>query len=65
MKSFVQLLDCLTVCAGQPDKKFVNFLESKKGVLLGHKEEPVAHLDNNASVTLNGETFPQTVRLYV
>ena len=62
VKSFVQLLDRLSVCPGHPDEKFVKFLQSKKGVLVGRTEDSGTHLDDYAPVTLNGETYLQTVR---
>ncbi len=62
LKSFLKVIDRLSVCAGQPDEKFVKFIKSKKGVLIGRKDETVAYLDECVSVTLNGQTYPQTIR---
>ena len=59
---FVKLLDTLKVCPGNPDRKFVEFVQAKKGVLSGHNQQPVARLDDYAPVTVDGNVYSQTVR---
>ena len=54
-----ELLSSANVCAGHPDNKFVKMLNAKHGKL-GRGSS--AYLDSYASVELNGNTHPQTVR---
>ena len=61
--SFLKVIDKLEVCAGQPDLKFVEFIQSQKGcVLTDKKGQTVSHLDDYASVTFNGVLYHQTIR---
>ncbi len=61
--SFLKVLDKLKVCAGQPDLKFVDFVQSKKGgVLTDNKGQTVSHVDDYASVTFNGVSYHRTIR---
>ena len=61
-KRLVTLLDTLHVCPGNPDQKFVEMCENKKGKLLTTKGETAAYLDTKCSVTYAGSTYSKTVR---
>ena len=57
------IVNDLNTCVGNPDPKFVTLGKAKKNrYFLSVKKEIVAYLDNNAVVTVNGETYPETVR---
>ena len=60
--TLLNTVDRLHVCAGHPEKHFVEFLHSKKGALRSHDGSVVASLDDYAPVTLNGDTYSCTVR---
>ena len=60
--SCLALLNRLRVCAGQPDRNFVEMCDFKKGVIKGSDEQPVASIDDYSPVVFNRETFIRTVR---
>ncbi len=52
----------LNVCAGHPEKKFVEFVTNRKGKLLNRKGDIAATIDEFATVKVNGELHEQTIR---
>ncbi len=66
IESFNSLITCLdlsTLCPGHPDKQFVEMLSTMKGKISSrHSNETVSVIDSFAPVSLNGETYNQTVR---
>ena len=58
----LNLVDCLGVCVGQPDEHFIAMAIARKGTFTSHDGATVASLDHYAPVSLNGESFAQTVR---
>ncbi len=56
----MKVIDKLEVCAGQPNLKFVEFIQSQKGCVLTDKKGQT--VDDYASVTFNGVLYHQTIR---
>ena len=61
-KKLFHVLTSANVCPGHPDQHFIEFINSRKGRLLSKDKHTVAFLDRYALVTLNGETYSETVR---
>ena len=55
-------MDRSNVCAGHPDRHFVSMLETRKGEIKAADGTQSAYLDRCLSVSLNGETYSDTVR---
>lgn len=58
----IELVDGLRVCAGHPDVNFVSFCLAKKGKFTSQDGEEVAYVDSYLPISLNGESYLQTVR---
>ena len=58
----ITLVNKLYVCSGHPESKFVNYVDSRKGILHNKSGRVAAFVDQYAPVHLNGETFQKTVR---
>ena len=58
---FLNKIDQLRVCPGQPDEHFVKLVQKRKGCIKSPDGTLVASLDNHGIVTLNGEKFGHTV----
>ena len=63
IQTLLTTLDTAAVCAGHPDKYLLEFAKSKKGALHSKKGEIVAEVDKSAAVSLNGNTYIETIRL--
>ena len=57
----ISIVDKLKVCAGHPEKKFIDFVTSRKGKLLNKTGDVTATIDEFV-VSLNGEVYERTVR---
>ena len=55
-------LNTANVCPGHPDLHLCSFIEPKHNKLTCKNGNIVAYLDTNCCVTLNGDTYPQTIR---
>lgn len=55
-------LNTTNVCAGHPDLHLCSFIEAKHNKLTCKNGNVVAYLDTTCCVTLNGETYQQTIR---
>lgn len=55
-------LNTTNVCAGHPDLHLCSFIEAKHNKLTCENGNVVAYLDTTCCVTLNGETYQQTIR---
>ncbi len=55
-------IDRLHVCCGHPDAQFVAMVNAKKGEILTANGKVSAKIDSHASVSLNGVSYPDTVR---
>ena len=62
LMKFLQLLDRLYVCCGQPDSHFVSMINAKKGKIISHDGKITASIDQHAPVSFNGQNFLVTVR---
>ena len=63
LQTLLSTLDKAAVCPGHPDQQFLSMLEAKKGKLSSRDGYTVvAYVDSHCPVTLNGETYPKTVR---
>ena len=63
LQTLLSILDTAAVCPGHPDQQFLSMLEAKKGKLSSRDGcTVVAYVDSYCPVTLNGETYPKTVR---
>ena len=62
LSRLLSLLETMPVCPGHPDTHFLEMVDAKKGKLRGQSGNVVAFTDNYASVHLNGEFYPRTVR---
>ena len=51
----LRLVDRLQVCPGQPENKFVEFAESKKGKLCSRAGNVVAYINRHSPVYLNSK----------
>ena len=60
--TLLHLVDQLHVCPGHPEKHFIEFVLSRKGVLKSHDGSISAILDDYAPVSLNGITYSCTIR---
>ena len=58
----LSLLECLYICAGHQENRFVEMVTARKGVLKTKDGQMASFVDDYASVSLNGETFSQTVQ---
>ena len=58
----MSVLDSSTVCAGNPDPRFVTMAESKKGKFLTSAGEARATTESAFPVWLNGERYTTTIR---
>lgn len=59
---FIECLDKLAVCPGHPDSHFVEFVMAKRKFTSANGKV-TAVLDSTSDVTLNGDTFSNTVRV--
>ena len=57
--NFLNKIDQLRVCPGQPDKHFVELVQKRKGCIKAADGTLVASVDNHGMVELNGEKFDQ------
>ena len=57
----LKALDCLPICAGQPDSNFIEMIRAKKGKIMSSHGESVAFLDSSP-IELNGTTYLETIR---
>ena len=64
LNQLIVVIDKLRVCPGQPDAKFIEMCEAKKGVFNNTQGEAVAYMDDYAPVVLKDATYQRTVRNY-
>ena len=62
LEKLLSTIDHLHVCAGHPDKHFLEMAEDRKGKLMSSNGSVAAYVDKAASVELNGQTFGATLR---
>ena len=62
LNQVIKLVDQLRVCPDQPDSKFIEMCEAKKGVFKNTQGEVVAYMDNQAPVIFKHTAFSRTVR---
>lgn len=58
----LNLVDTLTVCPGNPDGHFLEMADARKGRFRSKTNETSAFVDMYATVSLNGESYPHTIR---
>lgn len=61
-KELVAVVTGSNVCAGNPDERFVEMAESRKGKFLSPSKEVVSFLDSGRCVTVGGVTHTSTIR---
>ena len=62
VNQFIECLDKLAICPGHPDSHFVEFAMAKRKFTSANGKV-TAVLDSTSDVTLNGDTFSNTVRV--
>ena len=62
LQSLISVVDGASVCPGNPDKKFIDMVKAKKGVLKSTGGNQTATIDDTFKVSLNGEAYQQTIR---
>jgi hypothetical protein len=62
LSRLLHVADWLHICAGHPEKHFIEFALSRKGVLRSQDGSVTALIDDYAPVVLNGVTYMQTIR---
>lgn len=63
LEELVSTLDKCSLCPGNPDYKFVDMVEAKKGKLFSKNGiDVVAMVDSFEPVNVDGTTYPKTVR---
>ena len=62
LNQLVKLVDTLNICAGHPDKHFLNLADSRKGKFYSVSNSTVAFTDSTCPIILNGEMYSHTVR---
>lgn len=55
-------ISTMNVCAGHPEKRFLEVCRSRKDQIQNHSGDVVAYRDDYCPVLLNGELYPSTVR---
>ena len=58
----LHVVDRLHICAGHPEKHFIEFALSRKGVFRSQDGSVTALIDDYPPVVLNGVTYMQTIR---
>ena len=61
LASLLQLMDKCTVCPGNPEKRFLEMADSRKGKFKIGDGSVTAQVDNGFSVHLNGVTYCRTI----
>lgn len=62
LQSLITVIDGASVCAGNPDGKFIRMAKAKKGAIKSTSGKTTAILDNAFQVSLNGEVYQETIR---
>ena len=62
LAALLSLVECLYICAGHPENRFVQIVTARNGILKTKDGQTASFVDDYASVSLNGEIFSQTVR---
>ena len=60
--AFLQLLDRLNVCVGQPDSRFVTMVQQKNDTTMSAAGNKTAYIDSFAPVYWNERSYTVTVR---
>ena len=59
----LNLVDKLSICAGQPDNHYIKMVSAKRGLLKSQDGSTMADVDDYASVKMNGYLFSKTIRI--
>ena len=55
-------ISTMNVCAGHPEKRFLDVCISRKDKIKNHSGDVVAYRDDYCPVLVNGKVYPSTVR---
>ncbi len=62
LTKLLELMENATVYPGNPDERFTEMVESRKGKILSDSGAVAASLEEGFEVEMNGQVFPSTVR---
>ena len=62
LTSLFQIMDKCTVCPGNPEQRFLEMADSRKGSFKASDGSITAQVDDSFVVCLNGKTFNRTIR---
>jgi len=60
--TFLQLLDKLNVCVGQPDSRFVSMVQQKNDTIISPAGNKTVYIDSFGPVYFNEQRYTETVR---